>query len=1729
MAGTYTGGSNGGSQSDPYDAISCDVRDFYDNVSTIYVKVGASINITGASTTGRANVRSWSPTAGLELTQSATQTLHGNITTSTTLQCRYNMRPYARDFTVSIVAVATEVKVTYIAFGGENQVYSDSDASFVATAYPTNATDRRISFSKGTGSSYFSIESTQQQSDGWRVTIHANNTTVERTCSIIASAMDGSGVSETFTFTIIPEEDPTIYVDSISLSASDYNPLEGTSTTIYATCYPANADNRNVDWSVDSGSAVIPGVHGTTSLTLSQDVPGTSVIRATAKDGHGATETISITWRARIDATSISVSGLDSMSGYYGSLEVEEGTTVTLNATVYPSNTDDGLFARDNSSAFSASVTQTGADAHTNRYDVKVYGSSVGSGVLTLWAGDVEIEIWVEVVPTTHYVEDIVFPYSYKTEFKPTENSGMITAQGRPTDADDRRLTASVVSGAGNIQIQGLNTSSTGCTFQVVGTAVGAATVRVKALDDGGYYEDIQFDIIEKYLSKGIQFSPLTGSTFYAGRQGYATIEGLEEETVTVSVVSGGAYATVSSTPQGLVTITGIGPGQITLRAVSSDTGQTATVTYNISDEWPYDESVTIRFTAGNYGNYSVWHTGYRIHGGNYSIQLQDELQWAGATTIPPYSSSTLVQSDYSGIGPHGLATEVGSRTVYMTDMSSGYTIRYIIIVEYEGEWTKTVHFDANLPSGTFLTSPVPADVVKEHTGDEAELELPTQAPACSGFMFCYWDTREVSTIAPATSEQGFRNPGDRVTVLGEDVTVTLYAVWFPISEGMTVTLGTFYGINVEFSIPSTIEVDQELPNTGDTDTSRYPMTFGTNNASLVDGVQAKWNGAVISQGSQISSGRVSLVGTPTTPGQDMLLTLTDERGIIVSYNVTVSDGPEIPEDTDGWFVLDANGGTFPNGKARVTVSVPDGTYRLPDASVVDRPGYVLSSWVGSYTGAAAMGSTQTTQETWTAQWTVDTRDYSASVLHAAVRIYREPDEWVDVTDMHPSGGEVRITVAENQPGTATFSVRNDPDDPTDRIMSPTCDLWSSGGQGRVSQGMYVRIDEIRSDGTLSYLFDGFITTIKMSTEQVDIECGDWLTFLGRMGATYRRNFYGESRTSALFDAAYDAANGLRANVMSAPIDFRVDGNPAWKILTTTELQGSEATTVLGGGSVDYPAASFSFTVTGQDTIDSVTLHLGYSGQNVPGTYTFGVRLTLRSGQGSVTRSWSKSISANGAVQWEDRSLTGLDLAVDGTVTLELTLTSYSGAGGYGLVRVNRGSGTGTLVTSSATYTDASVQMTYSTGVWEDATLGEPVNGYMPVLSIENVTDLTDASLYTPSQDRVRIPYITGSQAVGSIMESIAHGIGLIPMPSDVMGGDAELVMFRTGGGYALDYLQKLADVVSSAGRRRALMVRGYTTPVLVASSRHALSDAPSAHIRYAGDIVSASVEVVAYSSFSPSLTMKNRPNLTMVRGTMSSKGETDSVPIMVAVEDTESTETRHGLVVESVTADGSVNGLLDAANAAWAKLCESDLDEWEGTVTLPGIRRDMIPASGVYAGSGVCLDVTDSTMGISSARVRARQIVLDYNTCTTQITLTNRSLAYSSGISETTAMARTSADVATGDNSTTLFNTQYVRVKTDTPQTIEDSGNVVTGYLSDTTVFQFTNVSVLQLPSGRSVLVATAPPDGNVHAPDDKPYDVVAVRINSGELLNIRPSIRPDYYTGQTLVLNVDFPNQST
>lgn len=1626
--------------------------------------------------------------------------------------------------TVPVLVNITEKEdtVTSISISGPDEVASEGTATFTAVTSPSSAANRHVTWSKQSGGSYFSIQSQTDTTTGGRCTIKAVRTTSTQRCMIKCESEDGAAVAY-YTFDILAEEDPTIYVEDISLSVSNSNPFEGEAVTVYATTSPSNADDDWVYFSVDSGSAYLPSVMGSKSTQVTSDVAGRSVIRATARDGGGATATIAITWRQRVSTTAISLSGVSSMSGYDGAVTLEEGETLDFTATLSPSDTDDALFGSRSSTAFNVSVRQIGSQVGTNVYTVRVSGLSEGTGVITLWSGSVYSYVYVTVEKKPTYVEDITFN-TFDSELKPGMVSGVIRASSVPALADNGMLNATIISGSQYIHLDYDSPREDGIWFQVTADAIGTAVVRVQAVDDGGYYEDITFTVVDKFLSTGISLTP-NNRTVYVGFETTIEVMGLRDETYTVEVVSGAGTVEVSTNGK-YITVKGLVVGTAVIEATTSDTGLKARGTYPVSDEYPADMTYTLSFTVGVGDSKLVWNSGWIIHGGSYAVQLQEGLTWAGETTIPAYADSTLVQPSSGGIGPTGVPTEAGTRTVYMTNPETTETYRYIIKVDYAGEFTKKIVFDANLPPGTFLSSPVPEDMVAEMTGESYSFQIPAQEPAAPGFIFCYWDA---GTDQPTDKDFVYSDVALEVT--GDDVEVILKAVWFPVPEGFTATsTRSYFSVSVSGTVPVGGSLNISLPNTGQVDPARYPLAHRLESGSLT-GVTYRVNGATLQgiDGASLSSGAVVLTGEAETEGQVIEFSALDQRNVRVYYTLETV-GAEIPEGQEGSYVLDANGGTFPTGQSRVTMRAPDGVYALPDWSVVDRPGYRLTGWTGNVSGSADMGSEQRTSETWTAQWAVDSRGYSGEYLpHASVRIHRDIDQFIDCTMMTPEGGEPVVEVAENSAGQAAFSLVLS-ETPSSSVLSPSCSLWSSGPVGAIRTGMYVRIDDIGSDGRPTYLMDGFITTITPSDDSVSITVGDWLSFLSKMGSTYRRNFYGTSRTSGTFDGGSDST-GLYADVSGLSSESSIDGNPSWKVLADTVTSGSIelvlANTADGGfrsTAIDIPVDA--------DTLDSVVLRIGYDAANLPSTHTLGMSWTVSSGGETVTRTMTKTFTKTGGIQWEDLTLSGLGLSVSGgTVRIVAAITSHTGSG-TAYLYTYRGTGGNLTITvgNASPLENATLEMTVTAGTWELVTgWSGPSGGKLYITEIaDGAVDVSDPSLYTPSEDRCLLPYVSGSQTVGSIMESVSFAVGLTPMSLPVIGGEANLQMFRTGGGFALDYLRKLADVQSSAGRRRAFAVRGYTTPVIVLSSRHLAQDAPLAHIHYGGDEPSESIESIAYSSFSPSLTFKSRPNLVMVRGTMSAKGSTESVPIMVAVEDHVSTSRRFGMVVESVIADSSVNRLVDAASSAWATLCQNSLDEWEGTVTVPGIRRDILPASGLYAGSGEVLRLTDSQYGISSAVVRARQLRMDYNACTTTVTLTNRSMVYSSDIPDTVAMARTSADVATGDNSTTLFNTQYVRIRTEEAQTVKDSGNEVKGYLlNSNNEFMFEDISVLILPNGRSVLVASAPPDGENHADDDKPYDVMGISVNGGAMLPIKPSLRPDYYTGQTLLLNLDFPTQ--
>lgn len=1510
-----------------------------------------------------------------------------------------------------------------------------------------------------------------------------------------------------------PEEIP---VSSISLSAvGDKDSLiAGYGTVIRATVSPSNATEDGVTWSVVSGAATLSS-RTDSSCTATCTSTGTSVIKATAKDGSGITATISLTWVNHIETTSLVVS--------QSSVTVESGEYVTITVTKYPADSTQPIYTNSSSSdTFHASVRQDGAAVGTNVWTVMIYGDDPGTDTLVLTSGNATASVRVTVTEAKNYVTDIVFPSTSPPSVMDVGDHGSLyTAQARPISADDRRLTASIISGTSVVSVVALNTTSNGCTFSLTAESAGTATLRVSAMDGGGYYED--------YFITVRDFEPATNLSLgaaqvYVGFEEDIAATGYGDEDVEWEIISGSSHVEIVTEYAHRMVVKGLSVGSFTVKATSDRTGTVATRTYTVSDEWPYNGTTRYEFTLDEAVPFTYlnpdWHQ-RRLHGGRQSVSLQDGLTLQSYSIFPPYDSSTIVQSGepiFRGT-PHA----VGTVTIYASETSgvNPETQRILITVTAPGTYTKTVHFDANLPSGAYLTAPVPADLVKENTGDEWTFDLPYTEPAAPGYIFVGWWDPDDSTHPIHYPETG----NESVTVTGQEVTRTLYAIWFPLVEGMEIVRTREQDrIQVRIQLRRGLAVDTEIPMTVWTEADAKPYTrVAYLNPDAPAGTHFVVDGTSYTEmPTSISQGEWSIVGTPSgTESEEYYAAYRDALNIRVGYTFAIGE-------TEAGIVLNANGGAFANGATQLTIHPPDGTFRLPDWSVMDRPGYRLSHWLGSDRGRAEMGEEVFGNEVWTAQWVEDTRSYDTEYLpHASVRIYRSLTQYIDATYLQVHGGEVSVEIAENRPGSMTMTLINAYDEAGGNLVGE-CTLWNAGTAGPIRPGMYVRVDDIRADGSLVYVTDGYITTVTPDAETVAIEVGDWITFLGRQGTTLRRNYYGGegSRTSGDFDAGYDPT-GLYADVSGMPSSAIPDGNPLWKVLGSDVQSGSEQTVACYGGTSWCRTFVCSLEVE-CDEIRHIEMELGFASTSaLTGTKSWGGMILLESGGNSASTGFYRSKSSAGT-DWMDIDTDVPLRIVGGSLTVSVRLDSYEGDGvGYVYVRTGtRTDATCRRPETGAVLSNTCIAMTLSTYVYHDVDGYEAISGgKMRISSIDGVNDLSDSTLWTPAADRVRIAYITATgQSTVDVMEGIAWAMGIMPMPetSVLPSEKTPVAIFRTGGGYAQDYLQKLADIASSDGRMRAYKARGYTTPVLVPSARHRVEDANPTAIRYGGDTVQGAS--IPFVSFSPRMTLKSRPSLVTLRGTMSSKGSSESQAIQIAMEDTDSTDARYGVLVESVVADSSAASWSDAGNAAWGEVAQSELDQWEGTVVLPGILTDLLPASGPYAGSGVPVNITDSRNGLSGYQARVRQVKLDYNACTTTVTLSNYSMVYSSGIADTAALAITGADMASGDNSTTLFNAQYVRIKTDTNLGILDNGNVVKFERADGSQANMSLQTILELPNGRHVVIATAPPDGDGHCEDSEVYGVVALVVNSHRL-SIRNSVRPDYYLGQTLIVNVDCP----
>ena len=220
----------------------------------------------------------------------------------------------------------------------------DQTATLVATITPSDAANKNLSW-KSSNTSVATVDVTGKVS-----AVKAG------TATITVTTEDG-GKTATCSVTVVA---PT---SGVSLNKTSLELVEGASETLVATITPANASNKNVSWK--SSNTSVATVSSTGKVTAVK--AGTATITVTTEDG-GKTATCEVTVIAPASGVSLNKS----------SLELIEGASETLVATITPANASNKNVSWKSSNTSVATVSSAG----------KVSAVKAGTATITVTTED---------------------------------------------------------------------------------------------------------------------------------------------------------------------------------------------------------------------------------------------------------------------------------------------------------------------------------------------------------------------------------------------------------------------------------------------------------------------------------------------------------------------------------------------------------------------------------------------------------------------------------------------------------------------------------------------------------------------------------------------------------------------------------------------------------------------------------------------------------------------------------------------------------------------------------------------------------------------------------------------------------------------------------------------------------------------------------------------------------------------------------------------------------------------------------------------------------------------------------------------------------------------------------------------------------------------------------------------------------------------------------------------
>ena len=394
--------------------------------------------------------------------------------------------------------------------------------TLAATVKPDNASDKTVSWSSS-NASVASVDASGKVS-----------AVAEGTATITAKAGDKTA---TCSVTVTKK---VVAVESVTLDKSSLELNEGETATLVATVKPDNATNKTVTWSSDKTSVATVDANG--KITAVSE--GTATITAKAGD---KTATCSVTVKKNTVA-------VESVTLDKSSLELTEGETATLTATVKPDNATNKTVTWTSSSSSIATVDQNG----------KITAVSEGTATITAKAGDKTATCSVTIKKNTVAVESVTLD---KSSLELTEGeTATLTATVKPDNATNKTVMwSSDKTSVATVDANGKITAVSEGTATITAKAGDkTATCSVTVKKNTVAVESVTLDKSSLELTEG-ETATLTASV----KPDNAT-----NKTVTWSS-SNQSVATVDQNG----TVTAVAEGSATITAKAGDKSATCTVT----------------------------------------------------------------------------------------------------------------------------------------------------------------------------------------------------------------------------------------------------------------------------------------------------------------------------------------------------------------------------------------------------------------------------------------------------------------------------------------------------------------------------------------------------------------------------------------------------------------------------------------------------------------------------------------------------------------------------------------------------------------------------------------------------------------------------------------------------------------------------------------------------------------------------------------------------------------------------------------------------------------------------------------------------------------------------------------------------------------------------------------------------------------------------------------------